>query len=398
MSSSEQRLSFEKPIFEMEARLEALRQNASSPEIRDEIHRLRLGLAELTRKIYANLTAWETVEVSRHPDRPQTKDYLDLVFDEFVELHGDKTFGDDRAIRTGWAKLDEFKVMVVGHQKGGRDLKDRVACNFGCAHPEGYRKAIAKMKLAAKFGLPIVTFVDTPGAYPGIASEERGIAQAIADSMFVASTLRTPIVCVVIGEGGSGGAIGVCLGDRVAMLEFSYYSVISPEGCAGILWKSGSFKDKAAEALKFTSKDLLKFGVVDDVIEEPLGGAHRDHQLMAMRIKQYLRAQLRELTKIPIDELVEKRYQRFRSYGVFEHDAPALAQAAAAQSADPASGDADKPAASEEAPAKEPDAAVKESAKKPASSAKGGARKSGASSRGSAKKPDAPSDGKAKDA
>ena len=181
MSSSEQRLSFEKPIFEMEARLEALRQNASSPEIRDEIHRLRLGLAELTRKIYANLTAWETVEVSRHPDRPQTKDYLDLVFDEFVELHGDKTFGDDRAIRTGWAKLDEFKVMVVGHQKGGRDLKDRVACNFGCAHPEGYRKAIAKMKLAAKFGLPIVTFVDTPGAFPGIASEERGIAQAIAD-------------------------------------------------------------------------------------------------------------------------------------------------------------------------------------------------------------------------
>lgn len=320
MPAPEQRLSFEKPIFEMEARLESLRQNANSPEIRDEIQRLRLGLAELTRKIYADLSAWETVEVSRHPERPQTVDYIDLVFDEFVELHGDKTFGDDRAIRTGWAKLDEFKVMVVGHQKG-RDSKERVLCNFGCAHPEGYRKAIAKMKMAAKFGIPIVCFVDTPGAYPGIASEERGVAQAIADAMFVASTLPTPIVCVVIGEGGSGGAIGICVGDRVAMLEFSYYSVISPEGCAGILWKSGEYKDKAAEALRFTSKDLLKFEVVDDVIEEPVGGAHRDHRLMALRVKQYLRAQLRELTKIPVDELVEKRYQRFRKFGVFETEA-----------------------------------------------------------------------------
>lgn len=317
----------------MEARLESLRQNANSPEIRDEIQRLRLGLAELTRKIYADLSAWETVEVSRHPERPQTVDYIDLVFDEFVELHGDKTFGDDRAIRTGWAKLDEFKVMVVGHQKG-RDSKERVLCNFGCAHPEGYRKAIAKMKMAAKFGIPIVCFVDTPGAYPGIASEERGVAQAIADAMFVASTLPTPIVCVVIGEGGSGGAIGICVGDRVAMLEFSYYSVISPEGCAGILWKSGEYKDKAAEALRFTSKDLLKFEVVDDVIEEPVGGAHRDHRLMALRVKQYLRAQLRELTKIPVDELVEKRYQRFRKFGVFETEALETASAVSEEKPD----------------------------------------------------------------
>ena len=325
MSSADQRFAFEKPIFEMETRLEALRQSANLPEIREEIQRLRKGLAELTKKIYANLTPWEIVQVSRHPERPQTCDYLDLVFDEFVELHGDKTFGDDRAIRTGWAKLDEFKVMVVGHQKG-RDTKERKICNFGCAHPEGYRKAIAKMKLAAKFGLPIICLVDTPGAYPGMASEERGVAQAIADSMFVASTLRAPIICVVIGEGGSGGAIGICLGDRVAMLEFAYYSVISPEGCAGILWKGVEHKDKAANALKFTSKDLLKFGVVDEVIEEPVGGAHRDHQLMAFKLKQYLRAKLRELSAIPLDQLVEQRYQRFRKYGVFEHDATTGAQ------------------------------------------------------------------------
>ncbi len=315
----QQRLSFERPIFEMEARLESLRKSANSPEIRDEVQRLRLGLAELTRKIYANLTAWETVEVARHPERPQTADYLDLVFDDFVELHGDKTFGDDRAIRAGWAKLDEFKTMVIGHQKG-RDSKERIQCNFGCAHPEGYRKASAKMRLAAKFGLPIICFIDTPGAYPGIASEERGVAQAIAESMFEMSTLPTPIICVVIGEGGSGGAIGIGVGDRVAMLEFSYYSVISPEGCAGILWKSGDFKDKAAEALKFTSKDLLKFGIIDSVIEEPLGGAHRDHRLTALKLKQYLRTQLRELTKTPVETLVERRYERFRSYGVFERE------------------------------------------------------------------------------
>jgi len=315
----QQRLSFERPIFEMEARLETLRKSANSPEIRDEIQRLKTGLAELTRKIYANLTAWETVEVSRHPERPQTVDYLDLVFDDFIELHGDKIFGDDRAIRTGWAKLDEFKTMVVGCQKG-RDAKERVQCNFGCAHPEGYRKASAKMRLAAKFGLPIVCLIDTPGAYPGIASEERGVAQAIAESMFEMATLPTPVICVVIGEGGSGGAIGIGVGDRVAMMQYSYYSVISPEGCAGILWKSGEYKDKAAEALKFTARDLLKFGVVDSIIEEPLGGAHRDHRMAALMLKQYLRTQLRELTKIPIDQLVERRYERFRSYGVFERE------------------------------------------------------------------------------
>ena len=326
MSVSETRLSFEQPIYELEARLETLTRSASSPEVREEVQRLRIGLADLKRKVYTHLSRWETVEVARHPDRPQTVEYLDLVFDEFVELSGDKCFGDDHAIRTGWAKLDGVKVMVIGHQKG-RNAKERMACNFGCAHPEGYRKAMAKMKMAAKFGLPVVCFIDTPGAYPGIASEERGVAQAIAESMFEMSILPTPIVCIVIGEGGSGGALGIGVGDRVAMLQYSYYSVISPEGCSGILWKSGQFKDKAAEALKFTSPDLLRLGVVDDVIEEPLGGAHRDHRLMASRIKQYLRGKIRELKKIPTEELVEKRYERFRRFGVYFENEQAAAEA-----------------------------------------------------------------------
>ena len=256
------------------------------------------------------------VEVSRHPNRPQTADYLDRVFDEFVELHGDRFFGDDRAMRTGWAKIDGQKVMVVGHQKG-RNAKERIACHFGCAHPEGYRKAIGKMKMAAKFGLPVICFIDTPGAFPGVASEERGVAEAIAESMFEMSRLRTPIICVVIGEGGSGGALGIGVGDRVAMLQYAYYSVISPEGCSGILWKNDQNKDKAAEALKFTSSDLLKMKVIDAVIEEPLGGAHRDPNLMASRLKLFLRSQLRQLRRIPIEQLVEQRYQRFRQFGVF---------------------------------------------------------------------------------
>ncbi|MDO5565988.1 MAG: acetyl-CoA carboxylase carboxyltransferase subunit alpha [Planctomycetia bacterium] len=316
MSNTVQRLSFERPILELEIRLEFLKKQNNSEEVREEIQRLRLGLADLRKKIYANLTAWETVEVARHPDRPQTVDYIDLIFDEFVELHGDKFFGDDRAIRTGWAKLDEFKVMLVGHQKG-RNVKERQQCHFGCALPEGYRKAMSKMKMAAKFGIPVICLVDTPGAFPGIESEERGISQTIAESMYEMSILGTPVICVVIGEGGSGGALGICVGDRVAMLEHSYYSVISPEGCAGILWKSGEFKDKAAEALKFTSKHLLEFGIIDDIIQEPDGGAHSNPNLMASRLKQYLRLKLRELKKIPLDDLVAKRYDRFRKLGVF---------------------------------------------------------------------------------
>jgi acetyl-CoA carboxylase carboxyl transferase subunit alpha len=314
-----ERLSFEKPIFELEARIEALKGNTVAAEAREEVARLRKTLLQLQRDVYSSLSPWETVEVARHPNRPQSLDYIDMVFDEFVELHGDRFFGDDPAIRTGWAKLDEFKVMVIGQHKG-RNLKERQTCNFGCPHPEGYRKALRTMKMAAKFGLPIVTLIDTPGAFPGIASEERGVALTIAESMFEMSTLSTPIVCVVIGEGGSGGAISIGVGDRVAMLEHAYYSVISPEGCAGILWKSHEYKDRAAEALRMRSKDLLGFGVIEDIIEEPLGGAHRDPHLAASRLKHYLRSQLKELAKTPAAQLVDKRYERFRKLGVFVED------------------------------------------------------------------------------
>jgi acetyl-CoA carboxylase carboxyl transferase subunit alpha len=284
--------------------------------VRDEIRRLRRQRVDLIKQIYNNLKPWEQVEVARHPDRPMTADYLDLIFEEFVELHGDRCFGDDRAIRTGLAKLDTFKVMVVGHQKG-KTLKERSLCNYGYAHPEGYRKAIGKMRFAAKFHMPIICFIDTGGAYPGVGAEERGQAQAIANSMFEMSRLATPIICVVIGEGGSGGALGIGVGDRVAVLQHAYYSVISPEGCAGILWKSHAFKEQAAEALKMTAGDLLRLGVIDDVIPEPLGGAHRDHRLMANRLKIYLRSMLRELTAADAEKLVELRYQKFRRMGIF---------------------------------------------------------------------------------
>lgn len=316
MPNGDHRLAFEQPVYELEARLKKLEGLAQKPEVHNEIRRLRRELVETTRRIFGNLKPWQTVEVARHPDRPLTTDYLELVFEEFVELHGDKFFGDDRAIRTGFAKLDTFKVMVVGHHKG-RTPKEKTACYFGCAHPEGYRKSIAKMKLAAKFGMPVICFIDTPGAYPGIGAEERGQAQVIANAMFEMSRLRTPIICVVIGEGGSGGALGIGVGDRVAMLEHAYYSVISPEGCAGILWKSHTFKEQAAEALKMTSKDLVGLGVIDDVIPEPLGGAHRDHHLMASRLKMYLRGALRELTAMDRDALVESRYRKFRQMGRF---------------------------------------------------------------------------------
>ncbi|HEY5315266.1 MAG TPA: acetyl-CoA carboxylase carboxyltransferase subunit alpha [Pirellulales bacterium] len=311
------RLAFERPIYELESRLSKLEaEPEKTAEGVDEVRRLRRELADLKKKIYSQLEPWETVQVARHPDRPMTTDYLNLLFDEFVELHGDKAFGDDRAIRTGYAKLDQHKVMVIGHQKG-KTLKERNACFFGCAHPEGYRKALSKMKLAAKYHVPVICFIDTPGAYPGIGAEERGQAQMIATNMFEMSRLATPIICVVIGEGGSGGALGIGVGDKVAMLEFAYYSVISPEGCAGILWKSHTFADQAARALKITSKDLLRLGVIDDVIEEPLGGAHRDHHQMAARLKTYLTKSLRELVPKPLDALVEARYDKFRRMGQY---------------------------------------------------------------------------------
>jgi len=319
MASTGYRLAFERPIYELESRLAAMEAvPEKSLAERDELRLLRRELADLKKKVYSQLSPWEVVQVARHQERPKTTDYLEMVFDEFVELHGDKSFGDDRALRTGFAKLDEYKVMVIGHQKG-KTTEERQACYFGCAHPEGYRKALLKMKLAAKYGMPVICFIDTPGAYPGIGAEERGQAQVIANSMFEMSRLPTQIVCVVIGEGGSGGALGIGVGDKVAMLEFAYYSVISPEGCAGILWKSGAveFAEQAAKALRLTSRDLLALGVVDDVIEEPLGGAHRDHHQMASRIKSYLLKSLRELVGKPRDQLLANRYQKFRRMGVF---------------------------------------------------------------------------------
>lgn len=310
-------LEFEEPILIIEGRIRELERKGPADEsVEEELRQLRRQWTDETRRIYGQLNPWQIVQVSRHKDRPYTKDYLNLAFDEFVELHGDKFYGDDRAMLTGFAKLDQQKVMVVGHQKG-RTYKERSACHFGCAHPEGYRKAMGKMKMAEKYGLPIICFIDTPGAYPGVGAEERGQAQVIAESMYLMSQLRTPIICVVIGEGGSGGALGIGVGDRIAMLQYSYYSVISPEGCAGILWKSHQFAPKAAEALRFTSAHLKGFGVVDDVLEEPLGGAHRDHHQMAARMKHYLTRTLSQLREIPADQLVQQRYEKFRQMGRF---------------------------------------------------------------------------------
>src|SRR3990170_4458805 len=310
MASSSYRLAFEQPIYRLEEQIAQLEStNPKPPELHDQIRALRRELADTTRRVYSQLDPWETVQVARHPDRPMFTDYLNLVFDEFVELHGDKFFGDDRALRTGFAKLDRYKVMVAGHHKG-KTLKERNECFFGCAHPEGYRKAMAKMQMAAKFKLPIICLIDTPGAYPGIGAEERGQAQVIAQSMLEMSRLPTPIICVVIGEGGSGGALGIGIGDRVAVLQFAYYSVISPEGCAGILWKSHDFAPDAARALKLTSKYLQALGTVDDVIEEPLGAAHRDHHQMAARLKMYLVKTLPELTDTPLHKLLDARHAK----------------------------------------------------------------------------------------
>ncbi len=314
MNNSGPALAFEKPIFDLEQELAALNNDGETSKESSKVRKLQNQIAEVTRDLYSDLSPWETVQVARHQNRPYTRDYLSLVFDEFVELHGDRKFGDDRAMLAGFAKLDDQKVMVIGHQKG-RTVKERTACSFGCAHPEGYRKAMQKMNLAAKHNLPVICFIDTPGAYPGIGAEERGQAWVIAENMYEMSRLETPIICVVIGEGGSGGALGIGVGDKVAMLQHSYYSVISPEGCAGILWKSHEFAPDAADALRFTSKHLPGLDVVDDVIPEPLGGAHRDHQQMAIQIKQYLVSSLRELQEKSLEDLLADRYQKFRKIG-----------------------------------------------------------------------------------
>lgn len=315
-------LPFEKPLYELEERLLKLEaQPDPTPAEKESMRRMRVELTQMTRERYQNLDAWQIVQLSRHPERPQTPDYLELVFDEFVELHGDRAFGDDRAILTGFAKLAGRKVMVVGHQKG-RNLKERNECSYGCAHPEGYRKAMQKMEMASRYGLPIICLIDTPGAYPGVGAEERGQAYNIAVNLREMSTLEVPIVCVVIGEGGSGGALGIGIGDHVAILEFAYYSVISPEGCAGILWKHARHAEKAAKALRFTSRDLLELAIVDEVIPEPLGGAHRNHFSMATTLKGSLVEAIQSLEGLPIPELLERRYQRFRRIGTYEESGP----------------------------------------------------------------------------
>jgi acetyl-CoA carboxylase carboxyl transferase subunit alpha len=332
-------LPFEKEIEEFEAALARLEDASAEGQVgsADEVRRMRRELVNIKRKKYGNLTPWETVQFARHGDRPQTLDYIDLIFSEFVELHGDRAIGDDRAIRTGFARIGDHKVMLIGHQKG-HTLAERKACYFGCAHPEGYRKAMAKMTLAAKYRLPVICLIDTPGAYPGIGAEERGQAQLIATSILEMARLPTPVICVVIGEGGSGGALGIGVGDRVSMLEHGYYSVISPEGCAGILWKVADDRTKplAASALRMMARDLFNLRVIDDIIREPLGGAHRDPREMANTLKSYLLRYLRELTPLPIDELLERRYQKFRRMGVFDEGPPAAPVLAAGDKSPPA--------------------------------------------------------------
>ncbi len=309
-------LTFEQPAIELEKQIAALEARDDADAYAEELANLRTSRDSLLAKLYTDLRAVDTVRVARHPARPQTSDYIQMICRDFRELHGDRHFGDDPAIITGLARLGPHKCMVVGHQKG-KSTQEKVACHFGCAHPEGYRKALHKMKLAEKFGLPIVTFIDTPGAYPGLKAEERGQAEAIAMNLREMSRLKTPIVCIVIGEGGSGGALGIGVGDRVAMMEFSWYSVISPEGCAAILWKESNEEtnNAAAEALALTARDNLKNGLIDEVIPEPLGGAHRDAHAAAANIEKWIVDKLRELKRFKPQTLVQRRYEKFRRIG-----------------------------------------------------------------------------------
>lgn len=309
-------LDFEQPIAELEMKIEELKSVVDDSEINisDEIDRLKAKSHKLTQSIYKGLSPWDIVRVARHPLRPYTMDYIPLIFDEFDELHGDRHFGDDKAIVGGVARLNGKPVMVIGQEKG-RAVKDKVYRNFGMPKPEGYRKALRLMEMAERFNMPVVTLIDTPGAYPGIDSEERGISEAIAQNLAVMSRLKTPIVCVVIGEGSSGGALGIGVGDHLAMLQYSTYFVISPEGCANIIWKSSEFAPQAAEAMGVTSSTLQEMGIVDNTIMEPLGGAHRNVVEMAERIRTHVSAQLESLCAIDTQTLVESRYQRLMAYG-----------------------------------------------------------------------------------
>lgn len=309
-------LAFEKKVAAVDQQIKELARLSSVKGIdySTEIRKLQKEQVVALNEIYSNLTAWQTVQVARHPKRPLLNDYLELMVKDFRELHGDRCFGDDRAIITGFGQVGRERVLVVGQNKG-RTTNEKIKCNFGCPNPEGYRKAIAKMKFAEKFNLPIVTLIDTPGAYPGICAEERGQAQAIAYNLMEMSNLKVPVICIVIGEGGSGGALGIGVGDRLAMLEFAYYSVISPEGCAAILWRDGSQAESAAEALKLTSGDLHKLGLIDSVISEPLGGAHRNIHDTVYNVEKYITKTIGELKRLKTDKLLEQRYEKLRAIG-----------------------------------------------------------------------------------
>lgn len=315
-------LEFEQPIAELEARIEQLRfvQDDSAVDISDEISRLDAKSQSLTKDIYAKLTPWQCALVARHPQRPYTLDYLGLVFTDFAELHGDRNYADDHAIVGGLARFNGQSCMVIGHQKG-RDTKEKIHRNFGMPRPEGYRKALRLMRLAEKFGLPIFTFVDTPGAYPGIDAEERGQSEAIGRNLAVMTELKVPLIATVIGEGGSGGALAIAVADVVAMLQYSTYSVISPEGCASILWKSAERAGDAAETMGITAPRLKSLGLIDRIINEPVGGAHRDPRAMAQNVRKALQEALKQLAGLSSSELIERRFERLMSYGRFKEQA-----------------------------------------------------------------------------
>ena len=312
-------LDFERPIAELEAKIEELRfvGDDSEVNINEEVARLKDKSESLTRSIFAKLSSWQVTRVARHESRPYTQDYLRLIAPDFQELHGDRMFADDPAIIGGVCRIDGKTVMLIGHQKG-RDTKERVRRNYGMPKPEGYRKAQRLMRLAEKFSLPIVTFIDTPGAYPGVGAEERGQSEAIAQSLYMMSALKTPIISVVIGEGGSGGALAIGVGDKLLMLQYSIYSVISPEGCASILWKSADKAEDAAEAMRITAQDLREFGLVDEILSEPVGGAHRNPKEMADVIRNAILQSLDELDQLSLPQLLEKRQQRLASFGQFK--------------------------------------------------------------------------------
>jgi acetyl-CoA carboxylase carboxyl transferase subunit alpha len=310
-------LEFEKPLLELENRIAELRASEEPLEARDEIAKLEERLARQQQRVYSSLTAWQRAQIARHPKRPHTLDLVNLLLEDWVELHGDRVFGDDKAIVGGLATFDGEPVVLIGHQKG-RDTRENIARNFGMPHPEGYRKALRLMQLAGKFGKPIITFIDTPGAYPGLGAEERGQAEAIARNLREMAGLRTPVICVVTGEGGSGGALAIGVGNRVLMLEYAIYSVISPEGCAAILWGDAAKAPEAAELMRVTAPDLLKLGVIDAIVPEPVGGAHRNWEAAAASLRAALRDQLWQLKSKSEVELIEERHEKFRRIGVFE--------------------------------------------------------------------------------